>query len=106
MGAWLWFLLALAAMLLLGIVVSTLKLRRAGRSAKRPIVVALVVGLIVVVMATFAVPGWTLADIGALSAAVDYDSAFLFALVPGAIIGAMIFVLTAIRCATQKAAIG
>ena len=102
-GALLWVLLGLAAVLLVGIVISALKLRRAGRPATRPVIAALVVGAVATVAATFAVPGWTLAGPGALAAAIDYGFAALFALVPGAIVGAVIFMLAANRCARRGA---
>jgi uncharacterized membrane protein len=102
-GIWLWLLLGLAGVLLAGIAVSALKLRRAGRPATRPVVAALIVGAIATVAATFAVPGWTLADPGALGPAVDYAFAILFALVPGVIVGAFIFMLAADRCVRRGA---
>lgn len=102
-GALLWVLLGLAAVLLAGIVISAVKLRRAGRPATRPLVAALVVGAVATAAATFAVPGWTLAEPGALAAAIDYLFAILFALVPGAIVGAVIFMLAANRCARRGA---
>lgn len=104
MGVWLWLLLGLALVLLVGIVMSVLRLYRAGRPMTRPIVAAVIVGLIVAMAATFTVPVWTLADIGVLDAAVDYAFAFLFALVPGAIVAALIFMLAARRCAGRAAA--
>jgi hypothetical protein len=103
LGALLWVLLGLAAVLLAGIVISAVTLRRAGRPATRPIVAALVVGAVATAAATFAVPGWTLAGPGALATAIDYGFAALFALVPGAIVGAVIFMLAANRCARRGA---
>jgi hypothetical protein len=102
-GAWLWLLLGLAIALLAGIVASALMLRRAGRPPTRPVIAALVVGAVATLAATFAVPGWTLAEPGALAAAIDYLFAILFALVPGATIGALIFMLAANRCARRGA---
>jgi FtsH-binding integral membrane protein len=101
MGVWLWQLLGLALVLLVGIVASAAKLHRAQRPMRLPIIGALLVGLIVAVAATFAVPLWTHAGPGALGAAVDYAFAFLFALVPGAIAGSLIFMLAAARCARR-----
>jgi hypothetical protein len=102
-GGWLWLLLALAGVLLAGIAGGVLKLRRASRPATRPVMAALIVGSLATLAATFAVPGWTLADAGALAAAVDYLFAILLALVPGAIAGALIFMLAANRCARRGA---
>ena len=102
-GVWLWLLLGLAFVLLVGIIMSALKLYRAGGSMKRPVLMALIAGLVVAVAATFSVPVWTLADAGALGAAVDYAFAFLLALVPGAIVAALIFMLVARRCARRYA---
>ncbi len=100
-GVWLWLLLGLAVILLIGIAGGVLKLRRAGRPATRPVMAALIVGAIATLAAMFAVPGWTLAGPGALGAAIDYVSAVLFALVPGAIVGALVFMLAASRCARR-----
>jgi hypothetical protein len=105
MGVWLWLLLGAALVLLAGMVLSVLRLRRAGRSAMRPVVAASVVGLIVAVAATFAVPAWTLADAGALSAAIDYVVAFLFALVPAAFVAGLVFMLAARLCAARGTAL-
>ena len=102
-GGWLWLLLALAGVLLVGIAGGVLKLRRASRPATRPVMAALIVGSLATLAATFAVPGWTLADLGALAAAIDYLFAILLALVPGAIAGALIFMLAANRCARRGA---
>lgn len=102
-GVWLWLLLALAFVLLFGIVTAALKLRRAGRPMKRPLVAALIAGLVVAAVATFAKPVWTLSDFGALHAAIDYAIAFLLALVPGAIVAALVFMLAATRCAKREA---
>lgn len=104
LGTLLWLLLGLAALLLAGIVASALKLQRAGRPPTRPVIAALVLGLAATAAAVFAVPGWTLAGPGALGAAIDYAIAALFALVPGATVGALIFMLAARRCAKRGAA--
>jgi hypothetical protein len=50
------------------------------------------------------VPAWTLADIGALNATVDYVFAFLFALVPATIIASLVFMLAARHCASRSGA--
>ena len=104
MGVWLWLLFGLALVLPVGIVMRALKLYRAGQSMRRPAIMALTIGLIVAVAVTFAVPAWTLTDIGALGATVDYAFALLFALVPGTFIAALAFVLAARRCASRNAA--
>lgn len=103
LGVWLWLLLGLAVVLLAGIAGGVLKLRRAGRPATRPLMAALIVGAVATLAATFAVPGWTLAGPGALGSAIDYAFAILFALVPGASIGALVFMLAASRCARRGA---
>lgn len=103
MGVWLWLLLGLALVLLVGIVRAALTLRRAGRPMKRPFLAALIAGLVVAVIATFAKPVWTLADFGALHAAIDYAIAFLLALVPAGVVAALVFMLAATRCANRGA---
>lgn len=104
LGVWLWLLLALALVLLVGIVVAVRKLRHAGLPMKAPFVAALIAGLVVAAVATFAMPVWTLSDFGALHAAIDYAIAFLFALVPGGIVAALVFMLAARHCAARDAA--
>ncbi len=99
MGFWLWALVALALVLLAGIVAGFVKLRGAGRPAKRPLMAALVTGLLTTVVFTFLVPAWTLTGPGALSAPIDYVFAFLFALVPGGIVASAVFFLAAMKCA-------
>jgi hypothetical protein len=99
LGAWLWFLLASGVVLLAGIAFGLLRLRRASRSARHPLLIALGAGLATAVAFTFLVPIWTLADPGALTGPIDYAFAFLFALVPGGIVGSAVFVLAAMRCA-------
>lgn len=99
MGIWLWLLMALAAVLLAGIVLGFLRLRRAGQPAKRPLLAALAAALAVATVFTFLVPMWSMSGPGALGAPVDYLFAFLIALVPGGIAGAAVFFLAATRCA-------
>ena len=103
MGIWLWVLMGLALALILGVISGFMKLRRAGRSASRSLAAAVVVGLIAAAALTFAVPLWTLADPSALSAPIDYAVAFLFALVPGATVASLVFMLAARRCAARAA---
>jgi hypothetical protein len=97
LGSWLWVLLALAFVLLAGIVSGFVKLRRAGRTVARPMLAAIAVGLIAAAVFTFAVPIWTLADTGALGAPVDYVIAFVLALIPGAVVASLVFMLAARR---------
>ena len=101
MGAWLWALLALGLLLVAGIVFGVVRLRRARRPAKRPLMMAFAVGLAATIVFTFLVPVWTLAGPGALGTPVDYAASFLLALVPGATFGATAFFLAAMRCAAM-----
>lgn len=104
MGGWLWLLLALALLLLFGIVSGLQRLRHAGRSARRPLTAALAMGLAATVVFTFLVPVWSLAEIGALGAPVDYVFAVLLALVPAGIIASAVFSMAAHRCAGRARA--
>ena len=105
MGVWLWLLLGLAAVLLAGIFLTMRNLLRTGASLRRPVLMAVIVGVAVAVLATWAVPVWTLAGPGALSAGIDYLFAFLFALVPGAIVGAIAFILLPRFCSACRTAV-
>ena len=51
------------------------------------------------------VPAWTSTSAGALAAPVDYLFAVLFALVPGSMVGALVFFLAANRCAAKHRSI-
>lgn len=102
MGNWLWALIALSLVLLVGIVVSSTKLRKALKPAKRPLAAAIVAGLAVTAIFTFLIPVWTLAGPGALVAPVDYAAAILLALVPGTSAGAFVFFLAASKCAARS----
>ncbi len=97
LGAWLWVLVALAVVRAAGIVVGTMRLRRAGRSAGVPLTMAVLLGAVVAVAATFAVPMWTLAGPDALTGGLDYAFALLFALVPAAIVGAVTYIAAALK---------
>ena len=74
---------------------------RSSRSAKRPLLIALAVGLVMAVAFTFLVPVWTLTDPGALTGPIDYAFAFLFALVPASMFGSAVFSLVAMKCASR-----
>lgn len=104
LGVWLWVLIGLGLVLLAGIVAGLARLRRAGRSVGRPLMAALVVGLVATVAFLFAVPGWTLAGFDALTTPLDYLFAVLFAMLPGAAFAALAFFLAASRCAAKAAA--
>lgn len=101
LGSWLWGLLALAFVLLAGIVSSFVKLRRTRQTASRPMLAAIMAGLITAAALTFAVPICTMADPSALSAPIDYAIAFAFALVPGAMAASLVFMLAAHRCTAR-----
>ncbi len=102
MGNWLWALIALSLVLLVGIVVGSTKLRKALKPARRPLTAAIVAGSAVTAIFTFLIPVWTLAGPGALVAPVDYAAAILLALVPGTSAGAFVFFLAASKCAARS----
>lgn len=102
MGAWLFILVGVALLLVVGVIVMALRLRRAGRPAKRPVMAAIAAALLVTAVFFFLVPGWTLAGIGALSGVVDHVFAALLALVPGVAAGTIVFMLAAARCAAKS----
>jgi hypothetical protein len=97
-GVWLWVLLVTALALLAGIISAFVKLRRARCPVAPPIWMAVAAGVVAAMGFTFAVPIWSFADPGALSGLVDYLIAFSIALVPGAIVAALVFMLAARRC--------
>ena len=104
LGLWLWLLVAAGVLVLAGIVTGVLRLRRARRPARRPLMAALVMGLVATAVAFFLVPRWSMADLAALNAPVDYTIALLIALIPGGLIGGAVFSMASRRCASRAAA--
>lgn len=102
LGGWLWLLIALAVALFWGIVNGARKLHEAGRPATRPLMMATVMGLIALAISAFLVPGWTLADRGALAAPIDHLFVLLLALIPGAFVSATVFSLASLHCAARQ----
>lgn len=101
MGVWLWLLVAAGLLLLAGIVFGLSRLRRAGRSARRPLTAAAIVGLVATAVLTFLMPAWTLAGTDAFASGLDIAIAVLLALVPGAMLAALVFTLASLRCASR-----
>lgn len=101
MGGWLWLLIAAAVLLLGGIVFGLSRLRRAGRSAKRPLMAAAIVGTVATIVFTLLMPAWTLVGTDAFASGLDVAIAVLLALVPGVMIAALVFVMASLRCAAR-----
>ncbi len=95
LGAWLWALVALAVVLLAGLVGAVVRLRRTRAGAGRPLALGLGLALLASAGLTFAVPLWSQAGPGALNGPVDLAMAFALALIPGAVLGALAFMLSA-----------
>lgn len=102
LGAWLFALAGAAFLLLVGVIVRALRLRRADRPARKPVMAAIAAAVPATAVFFFMVPGWTLAGIDALSGAIDILFATLLALVPGIAAGAIVFMLAAGRCAARS----
>ena len=105
MGMWLWALAGLAVVLGIGVIAGIMRLRTAGSPAQRPVTAALIAGGVATAIFIFLVPAWTSTSAGALAAPVDYLFAVLFALVPGSMVGALVFFLAANRCAAKHRSI-
>lgn len=104
LGPWLWGLLLIALALAVGVVSGTMRLRSARRSPKRPIVAAIVTGIVATAIFFMLVPRWTMATHDALNGPVDYIAAILTALVPGGAVAALVFSMASRRCASRAAA--
>lgn len=102
MGVWLWVLIAIAAVLLAGMVTGALRLRASTAGWRRPLLAALIGGLVATALAFWFVPAWSLADHGALAAPIDYLAALAIALVPGAMAAALLFSLASRLCARRR----
>lgn len=101
---WHWPLLLIALVLAVGVVSGTMRLRSARRSPKRPIVAAIVTGIVAAAIFFILVPGWTMATHDALNGPIDYIAAILIALVPGGGVAALVFSMASRRCASRAAA--
>lgn len=101
MGGWLWLLLAAAVLLLCGIVFGLTRLRRAGRPAKRPLMAAAIMGTVATTVFTFLMPSWTLVGVDAFASGIDYAGAIALALIPGAMIAALVFTMASLKCASR-----
>ena len=101
LGFWFWPAVLVALVLLALVVLGFAKVLRAGRSPMRPVLAGLVAMLVTATAVAFVVPGWTLAELSALSGPVDYATAFLLALAPGAVVGTLVFFAAASRCAAR-----
>lgn len=102
MGIWLWILLAVALLLLIGVVSGAIGLRRVAAPWRRPLLAALIGGIAVTALAAWFVPGWSQAAPGSLRGAVDYAVVTAIALVPGLMAAALAFSLASRRCARRS----
>src|SRR5690606_41919573 len=83
LGPWLWGLLLIALVLVVGVVSAAMKLRSARRSPKHPIIAAALAGGVATAIFFMLVPGWTMASHAALNGPVDYLAAILIAFISG-----------------------
>lgn len=105
LGPWLWGLLLIALVLVVGVVSAAMKLRSARRSPKHPIIAAALAGGVATAIFFMLVPGWTMATHAALNGPVDYLAAILIAFIPGGGIAAMVFSMASWRCARRTTAV-
>lgn len=101
LGLWLWLLIGAGVLVLAGIVTGAMRLRRSGGPARRPLMAGLVMGLAATTVAFLLVPRWSMADMAALNAPVDYVIAILIALIPGGLIGGAVFSMASRLCASR-----
>lgn len=103
-GTWLWVLIALALILLYGIVSGIMRLRAADAAAGRPLGMGLLVGLLVTAAVFFLLPMWSGAPLSAINGGIDYAIGILLALIPGAIAGTAVFSVASRHCARRHRA--
>lgn len=101
LGDWFWPVAALGAALAVAVVVAAIRLARPGRSGRRPVAMAVAAGAVAAVGFFFVVPAWTLAGIDSLNGSIDYLMAAAMALVPAAVVAALVFVAAA-ACGRRK----
>lgn len=97
LGDWFWPLVALAVALAVGLVLAAVRLRRPGRGGRRAVTIAIAAGAVAAVGFFFVVPAWTLAGTDCLNGPVDYLMAAAIALVPAAVVAALVFIAAAAR---------
>ncbi|BBK36574.1 hypothetical protein STAQ_16520 [Allostella sp. ATCC 35155] len=97
LGDWFWPLVALTVALAVAVVLAAVRLRRPGRGGRRAVAMAIAAGAVAAIGFFFAVPVWTLAGIDSLNGPVDYLMAAAMALVPAAVVAALVFIAAAAR---------
>lgn len=102
-GIWLWVVLAAGLLLIAGVVTGFARLRRAGRSPRRPLTAALIVLAVATTVFTLLMPRWTLAGLDAMAAPVDWFIAILLALVPASLMSMAAFSVASRKCASRGA---
>lgn len=102
LGFWLWILLVVAVLLLLGIISGVMRMRATMAPWRRPLLVMLAALVVMTAVAFMLVPGWTGAAPGSLRGVIDYLAVLALALIPGAIVAALAFTLATHRCARRN----
>ena len=101
LDGWFWPFTLVSLAVLAAALSGLLKLRNAKRSARKPLLAALVMGGAATALAFALAPGWSHARIAAFNGAIDYLGAFALALVPGSLVAGVIFSIASRRCATR-----
>lgn len=101
LGAWFWPLVVLMILLVLGTLSGWRALRRAQRSAKRPLVASVMVWLIATIAVTLALPWWTGAAVSSYNSVLDVFLAVILAAAISFTLAMLVFSLAARKCAAS-----
>lgn len=97
LGLWFWAMALITAVLLIGVWTGFRRLRKQGRSASKPALIAVIAGLCGTAVCAAVLPSLTHASMSDLSGFVDYILVLLLSLLMGLGIFAAVFSVTARR---------
>lgn len=99
LGSWFWPLVILLILLVLGAFSGWRALRRAQRSAKRPLVASALVWVAATIVVTLALPWWTSAPLSSYNSVLDVFLAVIMAASVSFTVALLVFSLAARKCA-------
>lgn len=101
LGIWFWPLVVVMILLVLGVLSGWRALRRARRSAKRPLTASLLIWLVATIAVTLALPWWTGASIASYNSVLDVFLAVVMAAAVSFTLAMLVFSLAARKCAAK-----
>jgi len=99
LGIWFWPLVVVMILLILGTLSGWRALRRAQRSAKRPLIASLLIWLAGTIVVTLALPWWTGAALSSYNSVLDIFLGVVIAAAVSFTLAMLVFSLAARKCA-------